>query len=108
MVSARSTVSMARTTPAQKPLGEQSTILRSGFGSGLAAMERSRERIGPRRRRGKVQFQLGLGTGFGSCQGTLVNHCTEGPKGPIYARIPAIDDHRLRLEGRAKRKGDLP
>src|SRR5262245_2341676 len=31
MVSARSTVSMARTTPAQKPRGEQSTILRSGF-----------------------------------------------------------------------------
>src|SRR5258708_4639103 len=36
MASARSTVSMARTTPAQKPRGEQSTILKSGFGSGLA------------------------------------------------------------------------
>src|SRR6266567_8775023 len=31
MVSARSTVSIARTTPAQKPRGEQSTILRSGL-----------------------------------------------------------------------------
>src|SRR5215467_9625413 len=31
MVRARSTVSMARTTPAQKPRGEQSTILRSGL-----------------------------------------------------------------------------
>src|SRR5215471_13739064 len=31
MVSARSTVSIARTTPAQKPRGEQSTIFRSGL-----------------------------------------------------------------------------
>src|ERR1700740_2109084 len=31
MVSARSTVSMARTTPAQKPRGEQSTIFRAGL-----------------------------------------------------------------------------
>jgi hypothetical protein len=31
MVSARSTVSIARTTPAQKPLGEQSTIFRGGL-----------------------------------------------------------------------------
>src|ERR1700759_2360126 len=31
MASARSTVSIARTTPAQKPRGEQSTILRSGL-----------------------------------------------------------------------------
>jgi hypothetical protein len=38
MASARSTVSMARTTPAQKPRGEQSTILRSGFESVLAAI----------------------------------------------------------------------
>src|ERR1700744_1835491 len=31
MASARSTVSIARTTPAQKPRGEQSTTLRSGL-----------------------------------------------------------------------------
>jgi hypothetical protein len=38
MASARSTVSMARTTPAQNPRGEQSTI----FSGGLACMGRSR------------------------------------------------------------------
>src|ERR1700722_2378668 len=38
MASARSTVSIARTTPAQKPRGEQSTILKCGFGSALTGM----------------------------------------------------------------------
>jgi hypothetical protein len=52
MVSARSTVSIARTTPAQKPRGEQSTIFR-GF---LACMEAISDRITPRRRAGNGQF----------------------------------------------------
>jgi hypothetical protein len=43
MVSARSTVSIARTTPAQKPRGEQSTIFRGG----LAGMREVSDRISP-------------------------------------------------------------
>src|ERR1700685_1617850 len=45
MASARSTVSMARTTPAQNPRGEQSTI----FSGGLACMGRSRTDESPGR-----------------------------------------------------------
>src|SRR3954469_23518677 len=43
MVRARSTVSIARTTPAQKPRGEQSTIFRGG----LAGMGAIPDRITP-------------------------------------------------------------
>src|SRR5580692_5662282 len=54
MVSARSTVSIARTTPAQKPRGEQSTILRSGLAD-IGAIPA--DRITPRRRAGNGQFE---------------------------------------------------
>src|SRR6266403_4098635 len=72
MVSARSTVSIARTTPAQKPRGEQSTIFRGG----LACMDVISDRItlelaGRNGRLGLTQFVKGLGTGFKRCQGRL-------------------------------------
>src|SRR5438105_68994 len=60
-VAASSAVSIARTTPAQKPRGEQSTSFRSG----LAAIERSRDRITPHRRARErsVGNELGLVSG---------------------------------------------
>src|ERR1700685_3551497 len=61
MASARSTVSMARTTPAQNPRGEQSTI----FSGGLACMGRSRtgEPPGGRGNRDFPDEDLGLLSG---------------------------------------------
>src|SRR5579864_8796550 len=75
MVSARSTVSMARTTPAQKPRGEQSTTFRSDLaGMGAISGPNHPSPAGQGRSNGH-QFGLRLGTGLGLafrlCQGTL-------------------------------------
>src|SRR6266700_2299574 len=96
MASARSTVSMARTTPAQKPRGEQSTIFRSG----LAAIGAD---LGPNHpipagRDG--QFSVRLGAAFERCQGRFASHCAARPGGHIRGRIPVIvDDQTAWLPG---------
>src|SRR4051812_49224703 len=128
MVSARSTVSMARTTPAQKPRGEQSTIFRGGLAgilgnsgpnhpspagrersmgrNGDFAKERFRERRFPLRR-----FPKGLGTAFGRCQGRASKPLRSPPGTAYIGRNSRLyrRKYRLRLKNRwAKRKGDLP
>src|SRR5580704_15105275 len=110
MASARSTVSIARTTPAQKPRGEQSTILRSGFGSDLARIGAI---SGPNHpsagRAGSARSKYDLGLVSGAVKALQQPIAQLAPVG-IYRAIPVIaDDHRLRLQNRwAKHKGDLP
>src|ERR1700753_518615 len=108
MVSARSTVSMARTTPAQKPRGEQSTIFRGG----LADMGRPRTESAPLARRvversiQRDNTSKDLGRLSGAVKGT---HCARGPGRLIRGAIPVIvDDHGFASRRWAKRKGDLP
>src|SRR6516225_3147828 len=54
MASARSTVSIARTTPAQKPRGEHSITFNGGFAEGLDVMSGSiRDQVRLKLRKGK-------------------------------------------------------
>src|ERR1700722_3749538 len=108
MVSARSTVSIARTTPAQKPRGEQSTIFRGG----LAGIRRPRT--------GSALIVKGRGTvdskglirprtwdGFWAL--SRATHCVRAPGRLIRGAIPVIvDDYGFASRRWAKRKGDLP
>src|ERR1700748_1555706 len=109
MVSARSTVSIARTTPAQKPRGEQSTILRGGL---IVGIEAASDRVGPKpkgSRSGRfkgINPPKDLGRLSGPVKGT---HCVPAPGKHIRSVIPVIvDDHGFASRRWAKRKGDLP
>jgi hypothetical protein len=62
MVSARSTVSIARTTPAQKPRGEQSTIFRAGLAC-MGAISGPNHPSPPGRERSLQSYDLGLLSG---------------------------------------------
>src|SRR5258708_5819766 len=106
MVSARSTVSIARTTPAQKPRGEQSTIFRSG----LACIGAISDLVTPRRRAGNGQIWIRTWDGFRALSRPFSRPLHGQPRTAYIGVIPVIaDDHRLRLQKRwAKRKGDLP
>src|SRR3954447_23716060 len=111
MASARSTVSMARTTPAQKPRGEQSTILRSGLRSELADIGAvSGTESPPAGGRGTASFVKDLGPVWSHVKALFAWALRLLPLRAYIGRIPVIaDDPRLRLPKRwAKRKGDLP
>src|SRR6476469_4856431 len=99
MASARSTVSMARTTPAQKPRGEQSTILRSGLAEIFADMGQSRDRITPRRRAGNGRSEYDLGPLSGAVKALSEEPLCRCPPMAYIGRNSVIaDDHRLRLQ----------
>src|SRR5215218_1851015 len=110
MASARSTVSMARTTPAQKPRGEQSTIFRSGLA------DADKEDIGGSRGPNHPQPAGGerpIRVRTWGCFWALSRHFSRpiaptAPQGVYRRRIPVItDDRRLRLQkevGEAQRR----
>src|SRR5271170_2766786 len=106
MASARSTVSIARTTPAQKPRGEQSTSLRSGLAA-VGAIS------GPNHPSPAARERSVLGRTWG-CFWALSRHFSRPlrarPRTAYIEGNPVIaDDQRLRLPKRwAKRKRDLP
>src|ERR1700754_4868292 len=112
MVSARSTVSIARTTPAQKPLGEQRTIFRGGladiwgFRTGLPRIRAINNGV----------FQQGLVStrtwdGFWALSRPGSKPLRHPPRTAYIGRNSRLyrRKYRLRLKNRrAKRKGDLP
>src|SRR6266566_3559052 len=104
MVSARSTVSIARTTPAQKPRGEQSTIFRGG----LAGIGRSRtESPSPARRERSIQIRTW--DGFRALSRPVSKPFRGSPQTAYIEAIPVItDDHGFASKRWAKHKGDLP
>src|ERR1700752_2468471 len=90
MASARSTVSMARTTPAEKPRGEQSTILRSGFGSGLADIRgNSRAESPPAGGRGTACLGKDLGPVWRCVKALFLAIAPFTPEGLYRAEFPS-------------------
>src|SRR3954447_21457682 len=111
MVSARSTVSIARTTPAQKPRGEQSTILRGGL-AGMGEL-----RTGSPRKRAIVERLVSKHLSRSTWDGiwALSRPISKPLRPPAPAAYIGRNSrlyrrkYRLRLQNRrAKRKGDLP
>src|SRR5262249_51985162 len=103
--SARSTVSMARTTPAQKPRGEQSMTSRIGFLAGGAAEFGSLLFMLPF---GSVGPRSGHGPGTLPCQGDrpISGIAQTRPYCLYNHRIPVIpDDNCFVSQGRAKPQG---
>src|SRR5580698_5031377 len=108
---------MARTTPAQKPRGEQSTIQRGG----LAGITRPRTGVGAPQALTKagrvversIQRDISrkdLGRLSGPVKGKVKSsHCAGDLGRLIRGAIPVIvDDHGFAFRRWAKRKGDLP
>src|SRR5882757_1595550 len=101
---------MARTTPAQKPRGEQSTIFRSGLA------DADKEDIGcsrgaespPAGGRGTANSCKDLGLLLGAVKALQQAIAPMAPAGVYRRRIPVItDDRRLRLQkevGEAQRR----
>src|SRR3954469_17464045 len=102
MVRARSTVSIARTTPAQKPRGEQSTIFRGG----LAGMGAIPDRITPEKGNYYSTWD-----GIWALSRPISKPLRPPPTTAYIGRNSRLyrRKYRLRLQNRrAKRKGDLP
>src|SRR5947209_6137962 len=107
MVSARSTVSIARTTPAQKPCGEQSMIFRGG----LADMGQFRTGSPRKRAINEGHFPASTWDGFWALSRPPSKPLRGPPRTAYIGRNSRLyrRKYRLRLQNRrAKRKGDLP
>src|SRR5882757_9268617 len=116
MVSARSTVSMARTTPAQKPRGEQSTILRDGLADAdKADMGLSFGAISGPNHPSPAGGERPIRIRTWGCFGALSRHFSrplrqwppKGYIGPEFPSSPMTADFASKKRW-ARHKGDLP
>src|SRR5450631_5156 len=89
MVSARSTVSIARTTPAQKPRGEHSTIFKSGLAGTEAVMGDLGTESPHTGGQGRSIYTHDLGLLSGSVKAVFASHCAAGPGGHIRGEFPS-------------------